>query len=145
MFCSTRGEAGTVDLEYMQDFIKQSPTCGPPKLQAPPSVLGLAGVIYLAIGIPGMTGSPDNQNPASLFMAPVEQVAALISKLSGNSSPMSSSHTMPGGGYGHPDHIATTTPWSKAFYAANDQLNYPRPVPVSTGRNCTSASDPRAL
>jgi len=66
--CSPAAKAGTVDPEYMQG-LKQSPTCVTPKCSAPASVLGLTGVIYLAYRDSGMTGSPDNQNPASLFMA----------------------------------------------------------------------------
>jgi len=77
--CSTRGEAGTVDPEYMQGY-KTISDLRTAEMECAAKVLGLASVIYLGYRDSGMTGSQDNQNQESLFKAPVEQVAALMVK-----------------------------------------------------------------
>jgi len=127
--CSTRGEAGTVDLEYMQDY-KTIADLRTAEMQCAASVLGLAGVIYLGYRDSGMTGSIDNQNPASLFMAPVEHVAALMVKIIRELKPDVIVTHDAGGGYGHPDHISTHNAVVKAFYAANDPAQFPKAGPL---------------
>ena len=76
-----------------------------------------------------MTGSPDNQNPASLFKAPVEQVASLMVKIIRELKPDVIITHDAGGGYGHPDHIATHNAVVKAFYAASDPAQFPKAGP----------------
>ena len=123
--CSTRGEAGTVDPEFMLGY-KTIADLRTAEMQCAASVLGLAGVIYLGYRDSGMTGSPDNQNPDALFMAPVEQVAALMVKIIRELKPDVIITHDAGGGYGHPDHIATHNAVVKAFYAANDPSQVPK-------------------
>ena len=126
--CSTRGEAGTVDPEYLQGYqtIADLRTA---EMACAAKVLGLAGVIYLGYRDSGMTGSPDNQNPDSLFKAPVEQVAGLMVKIIRELKPDVIITHDAGGGYGHPDHIATHDAVVKAFYAASDPAQFPKAGP----------------
>jgi LmbE family N-acetylglucosaminyl deacetylase len=126
--CSTRGEAGTVDPEYMQGY-KTIADLRTAEMECAAKVLGLAGVIYLGYRDSGMTGSPDNQNPASLLNAPVEQVASLMVKIIREFKPGVVITHDAGGGYGHPDHIATHNAVVKAFYAANDPAQFPQAGP----------------
>jgi N-acetyl-1-D-myo-inositol-2-amino-2-deoxy-alpha-D-glucopyranoside deacetylase len=126
--CSTRGEAGTVDPEYMEGY-KTIADLRTAEMACAASVLGLSGVIYLGYRDSGMTGSPDNQNPDSLFKAPVEQVAALMVKIIRELKPDVIITHDAGGGYGHPDHIATHDAVVKAFYAANDPSQFPKAGP----------------
>jgi LmbE family N-acetylglucosaminyl deacetylase len=126
--CSTRGEAGTVDPEFMQGY-KTIADLRTAEMDCAAKVLGLSGVIYLGYRDSGMTGSQDNQNPASLFMAPVEQVASLMVKIMRELQPDVVITHDAGGGYGHPDHIATHNAVVKAFYAANDPAQFPKAGP----------------
>ena len=126
--CSTRGEVGTVDPEYMQGY-KTIADLRTAEMECAAKVLDLAGVIYLGYRDSGMTGSPDNQNPDSLFKAPVEQVAGLMVKIIRELKPDVVVTHDAGGGYGHPDHIATHNAEVKAFYAANDPAQFPKAGP----------------
>ena len=78
--CATRGEAGTVEPEYMKGYTTIADLRSD-EMKCAAQVLGLAGVIYLGYRDSGMSGSPDNKNPASLAMAPVDEVAARMVKI----------------------------------------------------------------
>jgi LmbE family N-acetylglucosaminyl deacetylase len=62
-------------------------------------------------------------------MAPVEQVASLMVKIMRELQPDVVITHDAGGGYGHPDHIATHNAVVKAFYAANDPAQFPKAGP----------------
>jgi LmbE family N-acetylglucosaminyl deacetylase len=127
--CSTRGEAGTVDPEFMQGY-NSIGDLRSAEMKCAAQALGLTGVIYLGYRDSGMQGSEDNKNPASLAMAPVDEVAGLMVKIVRELKPDVVITHDAGGGYGHPDHIATHNAVVKAFYAANDQKQYPGAGPV---------------
>jgi N-acetyl-1-D-myo-inositol-2-amino-2-deoxy-alpha-D-glucopyranoside deacetylase len=122
--CATRGEAGTVDPEYMQglDTIADLRSA---EMQCAAQVLGLAGVLYLGYRDSGMTGSSDNKNPASLMMAPLEEVTSRMAKIIRDLKPDVVITHDAGGGYGHPDHIIVHHAAVKAFYAAADAAQFP--------------------
>ena len=63
-------------------------------------------------------------------MAPIEKVAALIVRIMRDLKPDVVITHDAGGGYGHPDHIATHNAVVKAFYAANDPEQFPEAGPV---------------
>ncbi|MGP8080305.1 MAG: PIG-L deacetylase family protein [Dehalococcoidales bacterium] len=126
--CSTRGEAGTVDPEYLQGY-KTIADLRTAEMECAAKVLGLAGVIYLGYRDSGMTGSPDNKNPESLAMAPVAEVASLMVRIIRELKPDVIITHDAGGGYGHPDHIATHNALVQAFYAANDPPQFPKAGP----------------
>jgi LmbE family N-acetylglucosaminyl deacetylase len=127
--CSTRGEAGTVDPEYMQGY-NTIADLRSAEMQGAEKALGLAGVIYLGYRDSGMTGSADNKNPASLVAAPVEEVATRMVKILRELKPDVVITHDAGGGYGHPDHIATHNAVVKAFYAVNDAKQISTADPV---------------
>ena len=127
--CSTRGEAGTVDLEYMQGYATIADLRSA-EMKCAAQVLGLAGVIYLGYRDSGMIGSADNKHPDSLAMASIDEVASLIVKIIRELRPDVVVTHDAGGGYGHPDHIATHNAVLKAFYAAADPTQYPAAGPV---------------
>jgi N-acetyl-1-D-myo-inositol-2-amino-2-deoxy-alpha-D-glucopyranoside deacetylase len=127
--CSTRGEAGTVDPEYMNGYATIEDLRSA-EMRCAAQVLGLAGVVYLGYRDSGMKGSPDNKNSASLAMAPVEEVASRMVKIIREIKPEVVITHDAGGGYGHPDHIATHNATVKAFYAAGDPTQYPEAGPV---------------
>ena len=127
--CSTRGEEGTVDPELMKDFA----TIGDLRwneMKCAAQVLGLADVIHLGYRDSGMQGSEQNKHPDSLAMAPIDEVAGRMVKIMREIKPDVVITHDAGGGYGHPDHIATHNATIKAFYAAGDPARYPEAGPA---------------
>jgi N-acetyl-1-D-myo-inositol-2-amino-2-deoxy-alpha-D-glucopyranoside deacetylase len=127
--CSTRGEAGTVAPEYLKVY-KNIADLRSAELKCAGEVLGLSGIIYLGYRDSGMQGSEDNKNPESLAMAPTEEVAARIVKIFRDLKPDVVITHDEGGGYGHPDHIATHNAVVKAFKMVADPAQYPEAGPA---------------
>ncbi|MEM7346313.1 MAG: PIG-L family deacetylase, partial [Chloroflexota bacterium] len=73
----------------------------------------------------GMENSADNDNPDCLFQAPVEDVAAQITRLIREIKPQVIITFDPTGGYFHPDHIHMHKATTAAFQAAGDPTRYP--------------------
>lgn len=122
--CSTGGEEGTVDPQYLKGYatIEQLRQA---ELKCAAKELGLAGVIYLGYRDSGMRGSESNKLPNALAMAPLDEVAGRMVKIMRELKPDVVITHDAGGGYGHPDHIATHDATVKAFYAAGDPAQYP--------------------
>ena len=127
--CSTRGEAGTVDSDLMKRYATVADLRWA-ELECAVQVLGLTNVIHLGYRDSGMRDSLDNKHPDALAMAPIEEVAGRIVKILRELKPDVVITHEPGGGYGHPDHIATHNAVVKAFYAANDPKQYTEAGPV---------------
>ena len=127
--CSTGGEAGTVAPEHMKGYasIKELRAA---ELKCAVEALGLAGLFYLGYRDSGMRGSETNKNPESLAMAPLDEVTGRIVKIIREIKPDVLITHDAGGGYGHPDHIATHNATVKAFYAAADPAQYPEAGPT---------------
>ncbi len=122
--CATRGEAGTVDPALMKGYASIGDKRWA-EMKCAAEVLGLADVICLGYRDSGMPGSEDNKRPDSLAMAPLEEVASRMVKIIRELKPDVVITHDAGGGYGHPDHIATHNATVKAFYAASDPTQYP--------------------
>ncbi len=127
--CATRGEAGTSDAESMRGYASIGDMRWG-ELECAAKVLGLSGIFHLGYRDSGMAGSPDNQNPASLNLAPTDEVAGHIVKLMRQLKPQVVVTHDPLGGYRHPDHIATHKAATAAFYAAGEASQYPHTGPA---------------
>lgn len=127
--CSTGGESGTVAPEHMKGYasIKELRAA---ELQCAVNALGLAGLYYLGYRDSGMRGTEDNKCPECLAMAPLEEVTGRIVKILRGLKPEVVITHDPGGGYGHPDHVATHNAVVKAFHAAGDPKQYPKAGPA---------------
>jgi N-acetyl-1-D-myo-inositol-2-amino-2-deoxy-alpha-D-glucopyranoside deacetylase len=121
--CSTHGEAGTVDPEFMQGYDTVADV-RIAEMKCAAGVLGLSNVFYLGYRDSGMPGSPDNKHPQSLAMAPLEEVAGRMVKIIRDIKPEVVITHDSGGAYGHPDHIATHKAVVMAFQAAGDQEQF---------------------
>jgi len=127
--CATRGEAGTVE----PDFMKNCSTVAEVRnaeMKCAAKALGLADIIYLGYRDSGMSGSPDNKHTEALMLAPVEEVAGKIVNVIRKIKPEVIITHDAGGGYGHPDHIAVHKAVVLAFDAAANPLKYPESGPV---------------
>ncbi len=122
--CSTRGEEGTIDPELMKGFDSTGDLRWH-ELECAAKELGLSGIIHLGYRDSGMQGAEQNKHPDALAMAPLEEVTGRMVKIIRELKPDVVLTHDAGGGYGHPDHIATHNAAVKAFYAAGDPAQYP--------------------
>ena len=127
LVCATRGEAGEVGPEYLQNYeligeLREA------ELRCASGHLGLAGVHFLDYRDSGMTGSADNHHPDSLVQADMEEVASKIVHYIRKIRPQVVLTFDPIGGYRHPDHIAIHEATVKAFHYAGDP-NFPSDLP----------------
>jgi LmbE family N-acetylglucosaminyl deacetylase len=142
--CSTGGEEGTVDPEYLKGFASIA-ELRKNELERATQVLGIAGVISLGYRDSGMRGAESNKRPNALTMAPIEEVAGKMVKIIRELKPEVVITHDAGGGYGHPDHIATHKGAVKAFYAAGDPAQYPEAGPAFKPQKLYFGVRPRGL
>jgi len=119
LICATRGEAGEVGPEYLQDYdsiadLRES------ELRCAAAHLGLQGVHFLDYRDSGMVGSADNEHQGAFIMAPVDQVAAQVAHYIRKLKPQVVLTFDPIGGYRHPDHIHIHQATTLAFFLAAD-------------------------
>jgi N-acetyl-1-D-myo-inositol-2-amino-2-deoxy-alpha-D-glucopyranoside deacetylase len=141
---STGGEMGTVDPELLKGYSSIADRRAE-EMKCAAEALGLAEVIYLGYRDSGMRGSPDNQHPDALAMAPLEDVAAKMVKIIRELKPDVIITHDAGGGYGHPDHVATHNGVVAAFYAAGDSKQYPEAGPAFKPAKLYFGVRPRGL
>jgi len=118
--CSTRGESGTIDDEYMKGHETIAEVRWA-EMKCAAEALGLAGVYHLGYRDSGVNGPA----PGTLFSTPVEEVAASVVKFIRDLQPDIVITHDPGGSYGHRDHIATHNAVVRAFFAAKDPKQFP--------------------
>jgi LmbE family N-acetylglucosaminyl deacetylase len=121
--CATRGEAGDVDPELL-DGTTSPAELRTRELECAARHLGLTAVHFLGYRDSGMANSPENQNPASLFQAPLEEVAAKIVGLIRQIRPQVVLTFDPAGGSFHPDHLKMNQATTLAFHTAGDPQRY---------------------
>jgi LmbE family N-acetylglucosaminyl deacetylase len=117
--CGTRGEVGTVDPDMLAGYSSLA-ELRTEELKCAAQPLGLTGLHLLNYHDSGMENSPDNQNPACLFQAPLEDVVEKITRLIRRIRPQVVLTFDPSGGYFHPDHIKMHQATTLAFHAAGD-------------------------
>jgi len=127
--CATRGEAGVVGEEYLKDGASVGDRRWA-ELQCAAGILHLAEVVHLGYRDSGMPGSPDNRNPESLMMAPMQQVVGRLVKVLRKVKPQVVVTFDPIGGYRHPDHIKMHEATVIAFKAVSDAASYPEAGPA---------------
>lgn len=129
LVCATDGDAGTVDAEHLAGYGSVA-ALRAAELCCAAQALGLAGVEWLGYRDSGMAGSLDNQHPASLFQAPMEQVVGRVVAAIRRHRPQVVICDNQFGGYGHPDHIKLHQATVQAFLAAGDPAQYPEAGPA---------------
>jgi LmbE family N-acetylglucosaminyl deacetylase len=124
LICATRGEVGDVDPRLLEGF-QSIGDLREHELRCAAEQLGLAGVHFLGYRDSGMPGSPDNTHPDALAAAPLEEVAAKVTKYIRALCPQVVLTFDPIGGYRHPDHVAIQQATVRAFLAAGDPKAFP--------------------
>jgi LmbE family N-acetylglucosaminyl deacetylase len=142
--CSTGGEMGTVAPELLKGY-KGVAELRADELARAAKELGLAKVIKLGYRDSGMAGSPDNKHPDCLAAAHLDKVVEKMVGIIRREQPDVIVTHDAGGGYGHPDHIATHNAVVKAFHAAADSRQYPTAGPAFQPSKLYFSVRPRGL
>ena len=124
LVCATRGEAGTVDPEYLQKF-KTIGELREAELRCAAENLGLKQVFFLGYRDSGMPGSAENTHPDAQVAHSVEEVAGKVVKHIRELKPDAVLTFDPIGGYRHPDHIHIHNATVLAFEKAGDPAFHP--------------------
>lgn len=119
LVCATNGDVGEISdpaLAAPENLfvVRQQ------ELRQAMAVTGVDDVRFLGYRDSGMDGTPDNDNPSSLYQAPPDQVVAQMVGIIREVRPNIVFTHDPTGGYGHPDHITIHKRTSQAFEAAGD-------------------------
>ena len=124
LVCATRGEAGTVDEEFLRGF-KDVASLRTAELDCAAGHLGLKGVFQLGYRDSGMPGSEDNRHPDAQVQHSVDEVAGRVVKYMRELKPDVVLTFDPIGGYKHPDHIHIHRATVLAFEKADDASFHP--------------------
>ena len=119
LICATRGEAGEVEPEYLEDQgsiaeLREA------ELSCAAEKLGLEKVHLLSYRDSGMTGSDENQHPQALMNASLDVVSREIADYIRAFQPQVVLTFDPIGGYRHPDHIFMHRAATRGFSLAAD-------------------------
>jgi LmbE family N-acetylglucosaminyl deacetylase len=123
--CATRGEAGHADPELLDGYSSLA-VLRTEELKCAARYLGLTAFHFLDYHDSGMENAPENQNPACLLRAPLEEVVEKITRLIRQIRPQVVLTFDPSGGYFHPDHVKMHQATTVAFHAAGDPKRFPR-------------------
>lgn len=123
LICSTNGDVGTVDPEFLDgyDTIADLRLA---ELHCAAETLGIKDVIALGYRDSGMMGTPDNNHPDCLWQADADIVTGKIVREIRRLRPQVVVTFDPFGGYGHPDHIYMHRTTTRAFNEAANPGKY---------------------
>ena len=124
LVCATRGEAGTVDAEYLNGF-KDTAELRTAELNRAAKILGLKEVFFLGYRDSGMPGMEENKHPEAQINHPIDEVAGKVVKYIRELKPDVVITFDSIGGYKHPDHIHVHKATVLAFEKADDPSFHP--------------------
>jgi LmbE family N-acetylglucosaminyl deacetylase len=122
--CATRGEAGTLDPQYLDGF-KNTAELRTNELMRAAEILGLKGVFFLDYRDSGMPGTEENKHPEAQINHSIDEVAGKVVKYIRELKPEVVITFDPIGGYKHPDHIHIHKATVLAFEKAGDASFHP--------------------
>ena len=124
LVCSTNGDVGEI----------ADPALATPEtlwqvrqdeLRCAAGMLGVQELIFLGYRDSGMVGTPENEDPRAYINVPADEVVARLVGIIRRLQPQVVLTFEPGGGYGHPDHLAIHRHTVAAFHAAADAAQFP--------------------
>ena len=124
LICATRGEAGTVDAEYLNGF-KDTAELRTVELNRAAKILGLKEVFFLGYRDSGMPGTEENKHPEAQINHSIDEVAGKVVKYMRQLKPDIVITFDPIGGYKHPDHIHIHKATVLAFEKADNPSFHP--------------------
>ena len=134
LVCATRGEVGEI-ADPSLATPENLPQVRERELRSAADALGIGEIIFLGYRDSGMAGTEDNDNPNALIKASEEEVVSALVEIMRKKKPHVVLTFEPGGGYGHPDHMAISRHTLLAVQAAEDGRRFPdRGEPWSVSR-----------
>ena len=124
LICATRGEAGTVEEEYLNGF-KDTAELRTDELMRAARILGLKDVFFLGYRDSGMPGTEENRHPNAQINHSIDEVAGKVVHYIRELKPDIVLTFDPIGGYRHPDHIHIHHATNLAFEKAGDPSFHP--------------------
>lgn len=144
LVCATNGDVGEI-----ADPALATPetlaTVRQAELRCAAQALGVAEVIFLGYRDSGMAGTPDNADRRAFVNAPSDEVVRRLVEIIRRLKPAVVLTFEPGGGYGHPDHMAISRHTTAAFHAAADPKQYPDCGPAWQAARLFYAAIPRSF
>jgi len=119
LICATRGEVGEVEPDLLKGY-QSIAELREHELRCAAAKLSLTSVDFLGYRDSGMRGTKENNDPRSLFQAPLDEVAKKIAALMRKYQPQIVLTFDPAGGYYHPDHVKVHQATVRAFSLAGD-------------------------
>jgi N-acetyl-1-D-myo-inositol-2-amino-2-deoxy-alpha-D-glucopyranoside deacetylase len=123
LVCATRGEAGEIAHESLAVPATLAQV-REEELRCSCRTMGVAEPIFLGYRDSGMAGTPENEHAEAFCQAPADEVIARLVEIMRRLRPHVVLTFEPGGGYGHPDHIAIHRHTLAAFHAAADDTRF---------------------
>lgn len=120
LICTTDGQAGTVEPEYLEGYDSIA-ALRADELRCAAKALGIKEVIQLNYRDSGMQGSETNAHTDALINIPIDEVACEIAAHLRRVRPQVIITHDPVGNYFHPDHIATHEATVLAFFLTGDK------------------------
>jgi len=124
LVCATRGEVGEI-----ADLTLATPETlaqvREDELREAAKALGIGRVDFLDYRDSGMAGTPENTHPSALANASAEEIVPRLVAIIRELRPQVVMTFDPGGGYGHPDHMAMSRHTLAACKTSCDSLLYP--------------------
>jgi LmbE family N-acetylglucosaminyl deacetylase len=127
LICATRGEAGEISDPALATP-ETLPAVREEELRCAARSMGMRPPIFLDYRDSGMKGTPANDDPRSLHQANRPQAIGKVTQLIRQIKPDVVVTFEPGGGYGHPDHVAIHHITVAAVAAAADPAQYPEQI-----------------
>lgn len=128
LICATRGEGGEIADPALATR-ENLPQVRERELLEAAALLGIREVIFLDYRDSGMEGTEDNAHPKAYINADEQTVIAQLVGLMRTLRPHVVMTFEPGGGYGHPDHIAISRQTLAAVRACGDPERFPEQGP----------------
>ena len=136
LICATNGDVGDVDTKHLRDYSSIA-ELRLAELDCATKAIGFTEVVTFGYRDSGMMGSSDNQDAASLWQAPLEEVTARMIEVMRRARPQVVITFNTFGAYGHPDHIKVNQATVAAFEQLQAEPEHPQKLYYTTG--------PRAL
>jgi LmbE family N-acetylglucosaminyl deacetylase len=127
LICGTNGDVGSAEEKYLQGYSSVA-EMRLAELDCAAKVLGFKEVVLFGYRDSGMMGSADNNDPKSLWQAPLDEVTDRIVEVMRRVRPQVILTFDPYGGYGHPDHIKINRATLAAFQKVQSDPVHPQKV-----------------
>ncbi|HEX4207846.1 MAG TPA: PIG-L family deacetylase [Ktedonobacteraceae bacterium] len=132
LICTTDGDVGTVDPEFLKNYASIT-ELRLAELDAATKAAGFSEVVAFGYRDSGMMGSADNEHPDCSWQAPLEEVTQRVVEVMRRVRPQVVVTFNTFGAYGHPDHIKINQATLAAFQQLQSEPDHPQKLYYTTG------------